>query len=218
VTTALVAAAAVIALVRRDRPRAFDGWVVMGLVFYFALGPLLRYHDYYELMMLPPAALWAAYALRAIADRVPAWAATTVLVAAAALHGPWLLGGSRFATDRGHIVLAERLRDLCPPGGRIAVFGPDAVAGTVHYSHRDGWAFHEPPADGPAVLERLRERGADVAAVYLSPWVKPEHRAGLLEIARSRPTSEHVSGLGPWEYFILDLRPEFAGRDSSVCR
>jgi hypothetical protein len=214
VTAALFAVAA-IAAVRGDRPRAFDGWVVMALVFYFALGPLLRYHDYYELMLLPPAAVWAASGWQLVAARGPAWAATAVLIAAAVLHGPWLMGGSRVAIDAGHVLLAERLNELCPPGGRVAVFGPDAVAGTVHYARRDGWAFHEPPEEGPAALDRLCEQGAAYAAVYLSPWVKPEHRSALLALAGSRNVAEHRSRSGSWEYFILDLRTELASDTST---
>src|SRR5207249_10362918 len=42
VTTALIAVGVIVALVRRNRPRAFDGWAVMGRAFYFALGPLPR--------------------------------------------------------------------------------------------------------------------------------------------------------------------------------
>jgi hypothetical protein len=36
------------------------GWAVMGVTFFFLLGPLLRCHVYYELMMLPGACVAAA--------------------------------------------------------------------------------------------------------------------------------------------------------------
>jgi hypothetical protein len=213
VTTALIAVAVIVAAVRRDRPRAFDGWAVMGLVFYFALGPLLRYHDYYELMLLPAAVAWAAYGWRAIAARGITASGRLmragVLVVAVIVQGSWVMG-SRFAVDAGHVVLAERLRELCPSGGRVAVFGPDAVAGTIHYTHRDGWAFHIPPAEGPAVLDRLQVQGADYAAVYLSPWLKAEHRPELRALAASRPAVERATGPG-WEYVILDLRTDATG-------
>jgi hypothetical protein len=207
VTTLLYATSVIVALVRRDRPRAFDGWAVMGMLFYFALGPLLRYHDYYELMLLPAAMVWAAWGWLAIAKRGPVWSCVAggLLIAAALMQGPWVMG-SRFTNDRGHVVLAERLRELCPPDGRIAVFGPDAVAGTVHYSHRDGWAFHEPPEEGPAIFERLHKQGAIYAAVYFSPWLRPDHREPLMALVHSRPKT--ASGTGPqgrWEYYILDL-------------
>jgi hypothetical protein len=207
VTTLLFAVGVSVAIVRRDRPRAFDGWAVMGLVFYFALGPLLRYHDYYELMLLPAATVWAAWGLRAIAERSRAWSwlAAGLLVVAAVVQGPWLMG-SRFANDRGHVVLAERLRELCPTDGRVAVFGPDAVAGTVHYSHRDGWAFHMPPEEGPTIFERLQRQGALYAAVYYSPWLKPADREPLMKLIAARPVVVHANEPGAWEYYILDLR------------
>ena len=209
VTTFLFAIGVIVTLMRGDRPRAFDGWAVMGVVFYFALGPLLRYHDYYELMLLPAAAVWAAWGWRALAARGPVWVGVGVLAFAVIVQGPWLMGG-RFAIDAGQVDLADRLRALCPPGGRVAVFGPDAVAGTVHYARRDGWAFHEPPT-GAAVLDRVREQGADYAAVYLSSWLKADHRAALLKLAMSQPAAEHATG-PRWEYFIIDLRTDAAWR------
>ncbi|MDB5349648.1 MAG: glycosyltransferase [Planctomycetota bacterium] len=41
-------------------------WTVMGLSFYVLLGPKLCDHDYYELMMLPAAALWATRGLQTL--------------------------------------------------------------------------------------------------------------------------------------------------------
>jgi hypothetical protein len=54
-------------------------------------------------------------------------------------------------------------------------------------------------------LDRLREQGADFAAVYLSPWVKPEHREPLRALAASRPAVERAAGPA-WEYVVFDLR------------
>ncbi len=45
-------------------------WTIMGLLFYLLLGPKLRDHDYYELMMLPAAALWAVRGLDALGVRL----------------------------------------------------------------------------------------------------------------------------------------------------
>ena len=52
------------------RLRRAYSWTAMGILFYLMLGPKLATHDYYELMMLPAAALWAAFGWEAIWGRL----------------------------------------------------------------------------------------------------------------------------------------------------
>lgn len=210
----LIAIAGASAIIQRDWPRAFDGWAIMGVVFFFALGPLLRCHDYYELMLLPAAAVWAASGWQAFAARFSeqskmlSWTIALFLIAGLVIQSPLIMSG-RYECDRGYLALAQRLEQLCAANSRVAVFGPDAIAATVHYAHRDGYAFHEPPADGAAQLDFLQARGVEIAAVYLSPWLKPTDRQSLESLIASRRVIDHRAG--PWaagregEYYILDL-------------
>jgi len=219
-TLVLLVIAGASAITRWIWPRAFDGWAVMGIVFFFALGPLLRCHDYYELMLLPATAVWAASGWQALTARLGeqskmlSWAGAVILIAGLVIQSPLIMSG-RYECDCGYLALAQRLDQLCSVSDRVAVFGPDAIAATVHYAHRDGYAFHEPPVDGPGQLDLLQARGVEIAAVYLSPWLKPTDRELLESLIASRRVIDHRAG--PWaagregEYYILDLTccPDF---------
>jgi hypothetical protein len=191
----------------------------MGLAFYVLLAPKLRDHDYYELMMLPAAATWAALGWRAIAagSTRRARLGVAMLAAAVVVQSPWVMG-ALFRLDRGKTIVAERLRDLCPPDGRVLAIGPGIeLPVVVHYSRREGWAVHSKtlPPDWPARIERYRSRGARFAALYFDPKATAAQRDSYRPVLASWPVVEHRAG--PWarsggrcEYFILDLRADRA--------
>ena len=196
------------------------GWTVMAVGYYVLLAPKFRDHDYYELMMLPAAALWATRGLRALASwaeararALPAGRAIAATLALAAIaQSPWVMGGL-FRQDEGKLVLANRLRDLCPPGGRVVAIGPGIEFPTViHYSGREGWPIHGPmlPDDWRAILERSRASGADLVAVYFEAKATAAQRASYAPLIASRPVLERRTGLrgrsgDGSEFVILDL-------------
>ncbi len=53
--------------------RAVLAWSAMGLGFYFLLAPKSMTHEYYELMMLPAAAAWAAFGFQALGRQARQW-------------------------------------------------------------------------------------------------------------------------------------------------
>ena len=218
---AILAIAGVVVLIRRRRaPGGFLwGWTGMALVFYVLLAPKFRDHDYYELMMLPAAAMWATIGLKGLLDRLAAPGrrgaiAASVLVLMAVVQSPWVSGGF-FLQDEGKVALAESLRALCPEGGRVVAMGPGIeFPVVVHYSHREGWPVHSPllPEDWRSRLDLYRDHGARFVAVYFEPKATDGERASYAPLLRALPTVEHRQGPstrsgGPCEFTILALVP-----------
>ena len=192
----------------------------MGVIYYVLLAPKFRDHDYYELMMLPAAALWATRGLLAVASRLEVrFAISGRRVVAAALtiavvaHSPWVFG-EFFRQDEAKLVLARRLDALCPRGARVVAIGPGIEFPTViHYSHREGWPVHSPelPDDWRTRLDGFRDSGAALVAVYFGPKTTDAERASYAPLLRALPVVETRSGLptrssGTSDYVILDLR------------
>src|SRR5206468_1429213 len=108
------------------------------------------------------------------------------------VQSPWV-APALFRQDAGKLVLADRLRSLCPPGGRVVAMGPGIEFPTViHYSGREGWPVHSPtlPADWCPLVERYRKAGADVAAVYFEPKATAEQRASYAPLLDAFPVIE----------------------------
>jgi 4-amino-4-deoxy-L-arabinose transferase-like glycosyltransferase len=214
VTAALIAAGVLACWRGRLRPGPVGAWTAMGLAFYVLFGPKLRDHDYYELMMLPAAAVWAALGWSAIAAGAPGRrrVGTAVLAVAVLVHSPWVIGGL-FQLDRGKSIAAERLRAVCPRNGRVVVLGPGIeLPVIIHYSGREGWLLPSTtlPADWFARLSGYRTRGARIAALYFDSKATPPQREAYRAVLASCRTVEHAAG--PWsrtggrcEYFLLDL-------------
>ncbi len=220
---ALVAASAIAGVLRRrsDGPErgAVRGWTAMGVIYYVLLAPKFRDHDYYELMMLPAAALWATRGLLAVASRLEARFAipgrrvvAAALMIAVVAHSPWV-SADLFRQDEAKLMLASRLDALCPPGARVVAIGPGIEFPTViHYSHREGWPVHSPelPDDWRARLDGFRDSGAALVAVYFDPKATAAQRASYTPLLRALPVIERRSGLptratGTSDFVILDL-------------
>lgn len=173
-------------------------WTVMGLAFYLLLGPKLIDHDYYELMMLPAAALWAAAGWSALAQRPRlVRLAMPVLALAVVVQSPWV-SGHLFGLESAKISLAEQLRVACRPGERVVVMGPGiALATVVHYTEREGWAVRarELPADWPQRLALYRAQGASYVALYFDPRATEAQRASFAPMIAALPrVSRDASG------------------------
>ncbi len=189
--------------VARGRAEAgpVGAWTAMGLLFYALLGPKLIDHDYYELMMLPAASLWAAAGWAALSrrfeGRLPllAPAALAVLVV---VQSPWVLGAF-FTLEGEKLAAAEALRESCPPGGRAVVMGPGiALVTVVHYAGLEGWAFRAPtlPDDWPDRLAEFREQGAEEVVVYFDPRADDDARASFAPLIDALPVLRRGAG-GP---------------------
>ncbi len=209
---------AIFAVVRgRARVAPIVGWTVMGLGFYFLFAPKLRDHDYYELMMLPAAATWAALGWKAIADRTApsARVGIAILTLVMVLHSPWMRP-SMFLCDQGKFLVAGRLRELCPAGERVVVAGPGIeLPIVVHYSGREGWTVMKRtlPNDWPKRFQRYHTQGARFVAVYFDPTATQAQRESYRPLLASYPTVDR--GTGPWsrsgercDYVVLDIGDE----------
>lgn len=212
------------AAVRHRLPvRPLLSWTVMGVSFYFLLGPKLLYHDYYELMMLPAAATWAAIGWTAIRGSDPGgpawrrWWAVGVLLTAVVVHSPLVVSG-KFTPEPGQLALAERLREITPPGGKVLVLGPDWTSAVIHYCGREGWSLVASGQD-PDLRQRLmryRDLGATSVAVYFQSSSTAVQREEFLPLIRSLRVLDHQSGFsgrkGTGEFYILALPPRPASR------
>ena len=168
-------------------------------------------HDYYALPILPVLAAWGALGWR-LAVRRASWLGVAVLGLAALVHSPWVMI-SKYDQEVGHMVLAERLKALCTPGGRIVVLGQRIGWPQVHYSGHQGWVeqYATLPAGWQESFRKYREFGAEYAAVYFDPTATPAQRASFAPLLGTLPVVERRSG--PWfrggrpaEYYILSLR------------
>lgn len=215
------------------------GWTVMGLAYYVLLGPKMLDHDYYELMMLPAAALWATKGLqglcRAASARRPSVGelgspngtrvGLAVLSLALVVQSPWISGGF-FRQDAGKIAVADRLRALCPEGGRVVAIGPGIEFPTiVHYSRREGWPVHSAtlPEDWRSRLDLYRECGGRYVAIYFEPKATAAQRLSYAPLLRALPVVEHHAGTptragGPCEFTILALPERRLGMQESLRR
>jgi 4-amino-4-deoxy-L-arabinose transferase-like glycosyltransferase len=223
VTGVLMISGVVAATLRKAGVPGFArGWTVMGLTFYVLFAPKVRDHDYYEMMLLPAAALWATMGLRTLASFAPVPRPRFVfatLALAIAVQSPWA-SRSLFRLDRGKIALAGRLDALCPPDGRVVAIGPGIEFPiVVHHSRREGWPVHSPtlPADWRSDVANYRAAGADLIAVYFEPKATAAQRASYEPMLRELPLVEHRIGPrtrlgGRCEFFILGMGERLARR------
>jgi hypothetical protein len=217
VTLVLMAIGVFAVATRKIKAGPIVAWTVMGLAFFFLLAPKSYGHEYYELMMLPAAAGWAALGLSFLLDRQqgkPSARARqvaiggTFLCAAVVVHSPWISSG-RFQQDIGFVHAAESIQTHCSPTGRVAV-GPITPQAIIHYAHREGWTWQEFPNDWRSLFTRYQELGAECVVLYFDRQTPAAERDRYAPIIRALPVLEHRSGrwgLGetPCEYYILGL-------------
>ncbi len=232
VTAVLIAIGVVGALRGKRRSRPLWSWTAVGVAFLFLFAPKLMDHDYYELLILPVLATWGALgwkaAEEAVARRWPratlATGAATVLVIAI-IQSPSVMK-AKYEVEVGHMVVAERLKQICPPDGKVVVIGQRIGWPEVHYSRRQGWVeqCYTLPGNWRESFEKYRRLGAEYVAVYFDPTVTGQQRASFAPLIAALPQVEHQSG--PWfrnrrqcEYYILSLRDASAlmpGAESQV--
>jgi hypothetical protein len=195
-------------------------WTLMALTFYVLLGPMICTHNYYELMMLPAASLWAALGWKALANvyarRIsPRWSAcgALILLGTAVVQSPWVIEG-KGGFEKGYVRLGERLNQLCTDSGRFIVAAPNGFE-IVHYSRRQGWIVGDAPPRPrwKQMLARYRGLGAEYVAVYLNAAVDRQTRSAYLTLLEGLTVVDHE--VGPWsalgdrscEFYIASARP-----------
>lgn len=218
VATVLIVLGIVAAVLGRARSRPLWGWSAAGVLYLFAFAPKLMDHDYYELIVLPVLATWGAlgwHAAERIAPRRPGrkvWAGAATVALATVIHSP-LVMRAKYELEIGHVVVAERLKELCSPTGRVVVIGQRIGWPEVHYCGRQGWVqqCYVLPTDWRQTFQNYQRLGAEYAAVYFDPTVTPGQRKTFTPLLAELPVVEHRTG--PWfrrgrpcEYYILDLR------------
>jgi 4-amino-4-deoxy-L-arabinose transferase-like glycosyltransferase len=214
----LIVAGAWAAVFRGRRPGWMGAWTVLGIAFFFLLGPKLLHHNYYELMLFPAAAFWAAVGWTTGWEHAGGrplwrWLGGAVLAAAAVIQSPWVDSG-KYDAEVGYEVVGRRLNQLCSPGGRVVVLAWAGMAETVHYSHHEGWGMWAVTVHAEQwakQIDRCKELGAEYAAVYWNADVTREQRESCSPLLSSLPVVEHRCG--PWsvrrrpaEYYILRLK------------
>ena len=202
-------------------------WSAMALVFYAILAPKMLDHDYYELMMLPAAAVWAALGWTSAATRLAARAAgfkpaprfligraapALVLGLAVVLHSPWV-ARQLFVLDQGKVELGRALAAATNPADRVVVLGPSiALIVPVHYSQREGWAVRAtalPPDWAPQLL-RWKEQGAVAIGLYFDAKTSRDERRSFQPLIDTLTTLKTASipassGRTGYEYVVLSL-------------
>lgn len=214
------------------------GWSLMGGLFFILLAPKLVDHDYYELILLPAACLWAGLGWQAIARNANAihhaqgqllWrrrVAYLVLLLALVIHSP-LVFSSFFRQETGKLALGHSLQSASKPGDRIVAIGPGiSLITVVHYSGRQGWAVRVPelPADWENQVERWRSQGARLLAIYFDSKTPSTQKRSFTPLIQSLPVAARRTGpIDPktkdhsYDYVILSLEgSRVAGRASSV--
>ncbi|MDR3635949.1 MAG: glycosyltransferase family 39 protein [Isosphaeraceae bacterium] len=218
VATILIVQGILGALLGKERSRPLWGWSAAGIVYLFAFAPKLMDHDYYELIVLPVLATWGALgwhvAKRIVQRRIgtAVWTGAATVALATVIQSP-LIMKAKYDLEIGHVIVAERLKELCSPTGRVVVIGQRIGWPEVHYCGHQGWVeqCYILPRDWRERFEKYRSLGAEYAAVYFDPTVTPGQRASFQPLLAELPVVEHESG--PWfrrkktcEYYILDLR------------
>jgi hypothetical protein len=204
-------------LFRRRSVGTAVSWTVMGLAFYFLLGPKSRGHEYYELMMLPGAACWAALGWRYLFRRSDernryrslgfglgaAWLALTAIV-----HSPWISNG-RFQQHIGFLIAAQSAEKHCSERGRMAA-GPFSPQPIIHYARREGWTWQEHPDEPRTLLDQYGKQGAECAVLYFDGKTPAGERRRYDALLKTLPILEHRAG--PWglggtecEFYVLRL-------------
>jgi hypothetical protein len=217
VTGILLAAGLWALCVRRARMGPALGWSVTGLLFFFLMAPLIRRHDYYELMMLPAACMWAAVGWRfltEISQPRGALLGSGVLLLATVVHSPFVIHG-QFEIDEGLLVIAKRMNALCAEGERFVIAGPADGVDAIHYARREGWAIHDRPLgpDWRQRIDRFKTLGARYLVVYDNDEMPQDQLKAYRTMVRALPLIE--SGSGQWishgrtaTYWLLSLRDD----------
>jgi hypothetical protein len=167
------------------------------------------------LMMLPAACIWAALGWRFLAEASPRYGArlgASILAVAVVVHSPFVIRG-QFEIDKGLLIIAERMHDLCTDEERFIIAGPADGVDAIHYARREGWVMHDRPlaADWRSQIDHYRQLGARYVVLYDNDELLPDQLDAYLALVRELPVVESASG--PWishgrtaTYWLLSLR------------
>lgn len=154
-------------LPRRGDRRAVAAWLAGAAVYVLVFWNLNVVHDYYQLAVLPGAALLAAGPLARLASRLAprgphAAAAPLALLAFVAGVGAWWGDRRLYAVPPVGRAFGEAVRAATPPVALLVAVKDDVDARCpllLEPSRRDGWSVREQFLS-PAVVEGLRRLGA----------------------------------------------------------
>jgi 4-amino-4-deoxy-L-arabinose transferase-like glycosyltransferase len=188
-----------------------DAWLAAMVVFMLATPLVNRWHDYYQLLLLPPAALYFAVVAGRLFDG--AWlsrhvvaprfatALAGVVVTVVGLLAFWMSGviDSHFRPRPGAVDSAEAGQALSEVASRddLAVvidgFGVNSPM-LLYWAHMRGWGF-DIQSLTPSVMDRLYQRGARYFVTTrwgdvqhdnpaLAEYVKAHHQIALRQPRR----------------------------------
>lgn len=197
-----------------------DVWVATVVLFILVTSEGNRYHEFHQLPMLLPAALYFGMAARPAFDGAwllrasPYGLGIAASVAALAVVGVLGFRQSRVvrelfrpdALDRRPIILGRQLRDATPTDALLITVEYDRYGGNspilLYHARRRGWSF-DAASITPEVIQRLRDRyGARFFVTLISSVVsqqQPDVRS-FLETQVELPLS------GPADAAIFALR------------
>ena len=164
---ALLLAAGAVLLPRRDDLRAVSAWLAGAALYVLVFWNLNVVHDYYQLAVLPAAALLAAGPLRLLAARLaprgPRAAATPLaLLVLLAGIATWWADRRLYSVPAVGRAFGEAVRAATPEGALVVAVKDDVDARCpllLEPSRRDGWSVREEFLS-PAIVGRLRRLGA----------------------------------------------------------
>ena len=164
---ALLLAAGLLLLPRREDVRALAAWLAGAALYVLVFWNLNVVHDYYQLAALPAAALLAAGPLKLLSARLAARgpgaaAASLALLVLVAATATWWGDRRLYAVPAVGRAFGEAVRAATPESALVVAVKDDVDARCpllLEPSRRDGWSVREEFLS-PAIVGRLRRLGA----------------------------------------------------------
>jgi hypothetical protein len=197
-----------------------DAWLATVLLFMLVTADGNRWHEFHQLPLLLPAALYFGLAARTAFDG--AWLRRAspyglgIAASALALAGVGLLGFGQSrvvrelfrpdALDRRPIIVGQRLRDFTPTDALVITVEYDKYGGNspilLYHARRRGWSF-DAASITPEVIRQLRDRyGARFFVTLISSVVAQQQPA----VAAYLATQDRLPVNGPADAAIYALR------------
>jgi len=204
---------------RMPHRRVVDVWLAIVVVFILVTAEGNRWHEFHQLPLLLPAALYFGLAARPVFDG--AWLARVPFgigfaASAAALYAIGIVGFSESrvvhelfrpdALDRRPIVIGQRIREATPADALLITVEYDRYGGNspilLYHSHRRGWSF-DAAAITPALVQQLHARyGARYFVTLIWSVLEKQQPALVAYLA----TQERLPLNGPSDSAMFALR------------